>query len=470
MGVRGYDRLSAFDATFLALEDANVHMHVGAVTTFDAGPLTDDAGRLEVDAIRDVVERALASTPRFRQKLADVPVFAHPVWVDDERFNLAYHVRHAALPAPGDERQLKRLAGRILSQKLDRGRPLWEVWVIEGLDQHRFALVAKAHHCMVDGIAGLDLITAMLQLEPGRPTHEPDEWSPRPTVSGARLFSDEVRHRAALPLSLLKTGGRLLTEPQEVAQGVGRSLRGVGEILRAGLDRATESPLNQAVGPFRRFDWVSTPLEEISEIRARFGGTINDVALATAAGTIRDHLRRHGQPLDNESFRVQVPMSTRSADEEGVVGNRVALLIAPLPVAEPDPVERLRRVCEITSEVKQSNQQIGLDTIGQVSDRVFPELLVALGRLSIRQRSFNVVITNVPGPREPVYLLESQMGDIYPLVPLASNQSLGIALFSYHGKLQWGFHGDWDAVPDLHDLVEGVDRHFTALRDRARAA
>lgn len=473
MAAADYERLTALDVSFLGFENANVHMHVAAVSLFDATPHSDDSGKLDYEAIRGAIEQALVTTPRFRQKLVKVPLFRNAVWVDDDHFNLEYHVRHTALPPPGDERDLQRLAGRILSQKLDRGRPLWEMWVVEGLEGGRFALIVKAHHCMVDGVAGLDILTGMLRLEPEvkRPdaanSRTPD-WTPRPQVSEMRLFLDELALRTSAQIDVLRLGRQLIADPRRTTAELAEVVRGIGELARVSADRAADSRLNAAVGPFRRFAWSTTPLPEVSEIRRRFGGTINDVALATVAGALGEFLVSHGEAVDNESFHVQFPVSTRAADDHGA-GNRVAMLIAPLPIAERDPAERLRRVVEITDRAKHSGQQRGIEALSQLSDRSFPQLHSIFGKLGVRQRPFNVVVTNVPGPKDPVYLLAARMLGIFPLVPLLVNQTLGIAFFSYSGMLQWGFHADWDAVPDLQDFVDGIDRHFTALLEAARA-
>lgn len=468
METAGYDRLTALDASFLTFENANVHMHVGAVAIFEAEPLCDDDGHLDFEAIRALVERSLPAVPRFRQRLTKIPVFDYPVWIDHEQFNLDYHVRHTALPPPGDERRLKRLAGRILSQKLDRGKPLWEIWVVEGLEGGRFALIVKAHHCMVDGIGGLDVLTAILRLEPGVDEVEEVEWKPRRPASDTKLFVDELWRRGSAPLEFAKQARRALENPRKAVADLRSTLQGVSEFGKAGMVRAADSRLNVDVGQFRRFDWAGTSLSEVSEVRRRYGGTINDVALAVAAGAIGDYLSERGETFDDESFRIQFPVSTRPAGDSSA-GNQVAMLLAPLPIGEPDPVERLRKVIAITDDVKHSGQQEGLDVISQISDRVLPELTGFFSQLAVKQRPFNVVVTNIPGPRDPVYLLTAQMTGIYPLVPLLANQTLGIALFSYHGRLQWGLHADWDAVPDLHDLAEGIDRQFSALLERARA-
>jgi hypothetical protein len=380
------------------------------------------------------VESVLGASPRFRQRLAYVPVFGHPVWVDDTHFNLNYHLRHTSLPRPGGLRALKRLAGRILSQKLDRGKPLWEMWVVDGLEEDRFALIVKAHHCMVDGISGLELLTRMLRADPD-PTVEPaGRWIPRPAPTRGRMIAEELLSFA--------------------------------EVVRAGLAPTASTPLNPDIGPHRRFDWTRFDLASLQEVKERFGGTLNDVVLSCAAGAIGRFLSSRGMRLTGEVFRAQVPMSIRSQASSGEVGNRVVMLLADLPIAERDPVKRLQRVIETTRKLKRSRQRAGVELLEEISNRALTSIFLSFARIATRQRAFNVVITNVPGPPPAVYLLGARMREIYPLVPLAANQALGIALFSYHGGLYWGFNACWDSLPDLHHLVGYVDVEFENLLKR----
>jgi WS/DGAT/MGAT family acyltransferase len=456
MAYTHYDRLSALDATFVEIESDSVHMHVAAVALFEAGPLRDGEGALDMERIRAAVESALCHTPRFRQKLDRIPLFEHPVWVDDPRFNLGYHVRHSALPHPGDERLLKRLAGRILSQKLDRGKPLWEMWFVEGVEGDRVAVIAKAHHCMVDGISGLDLLAHMMRLEPD-PTFEPaPPWHPRPAPVSAQLFADELWRRASYPLAVLRDTASSLARPRELVSKIWERAAAFEEVVQSGLRPTSPTPLNPEIGPYRRFDWTHQDLASIRSVGRQLGGTLNDVVLAAAAGAIGSFLRRRGVAVEDLSFRAQVPVNTRSRDERGV-GNRVVMLMADLPVGEPDPLERLVRVGETMTRLKRSRLRAGIEFLEDLSDHTATSLWVEFARIATRQRSFNVVITNIPGPADPVYLLGARMEGIYPLVPLAQNQALGIALFSYDGGLHWGLHADWDALPDLHDLALGID-------------
>jgi WS/DGAT/MGAT family acyltransferase len=467
MSYSHYDRLTALDASFLGLEDANVHMHVGSVGVFELGPLKGRNGGLDMERVWAMSDANLGHHPRFRQKLAFVPALGNPVWVDDERFNLNYHVRHTALPPPGDERQLKRLVGRIMSQQLDRGKPLWELWFVEGLDEHRFAVVTKVHHCMIDGVSGVDLMAAMMVPDPAAKVAAPPRWVPRSAPSPLRLLADEVLRRASLPLDVARSGGRLLTQPRQAFADARKAIGGMTDALWAGLAPASATPLNCDIGPHRRFDWVKVDLDVVKSINRRLGGTINDVVLSVVAGAMRRFLRSRGERVEDLTFRAMVPVNVRPAGEHGRLGNRVSFLMAPLPVAERSPERRLRLMSETMQALKRSNQWRGAELLEEVSDRLSSGLFMQLARLGARTTPYNVVVTNVPGPQFPVYLLGAPLREVYPLVPLFSNQALGIALFSYDGGLFWGFNADWDAMPDLHDVVGAVATECEALRQLA---
>lgn len=466
------ERLSATDALFLEIEDPAVHMHVGAVALFDAEPLRSAEGHLDFERLRSFTERTLHTSPRCRQKLAWIPRFEHPVWVDDPRFNLDYHVRHTALPPPGDLRQLKRLAGRLFSQKLDPGKPLWEMWVVEGLEDRRFAIVMKAHHCMVDGIAGVDLLAALLRLDDDASLPPERTFRPRPAPSPQRLLAHEVAHRAALPLSMLRGVPGTLLRPDRLISSLRESALSLGETVAAGLTPTTSTPFDVDLGPYRRFDWARIPIAPARDVRKHLGGTLNDVVLATVAGAVRRFLSRHGQEFDpDDVFRVMVPVSVRHIDERGQPGNRVVNFLARLPVDERDPTLRLERTHETMKALKRTRRVQGAELLEELADRTFDSLITEFVQLAARTHAYNMVVTNVPGPPRPVYLLGAQMTDIYPLVPLFTGQGLGIALFSYDGQLCWGFSADWDCFPDLHDFAHDVEREFERLHEAAvRAA
>ena len=461
-----YDRLTALDTTFLDLETVDVHMHVGSVGIFEPGPLSTADGGIDFDAICDLAEAGLRRAPRFRQKLARVPVSGHPVWVDDERFNLLYHVRHTSLPRPGDTRTLKRLAGRIMSQKLDREKPMWELWFVEELEGGKFAVISKVHHCLIDGISGVDLLAAFMGPDPNYRADDPHahRWIPRPRPGGLSMLSDELLRRASIPGRILRGAVSAATHPRAVADAAAHAASGVAEALASNLTSASETPFNQTIGPHRRFDWTRFDLDSVREVKQKLGGTINDVVLACVAGAVRDYLGGRSDNLDEIDFRIFVPVSTRSDSERGKLGNRVSLLVARLPVDEADPRRRMARVVEETRRLKGSDQVKGTNMVEELSDWTATAVLTRFSRLAASRRAYNMVVTNVPGPAFPVYLSGAKLLTSYPLVPLFSDQALGIALFSYDGGLHWGFNADWDAVPDLHTFVEQVEAEFETLR------
>ncbi len=464
MSYSHYDRLSALDAMFLAIEDAAVHMHVGAVGIFSGGSLVDDHGHLDFGRLCAMSEATLRKVPRFRQRLAYTPVTGHPVWIDDAHFNLSYHLRHTCLPSPGDERQLKRLAGRVMSQQLDRGKPLWEMWFVEGLAERRFAVITKVHHSMIDGISGIDLMSSLMRLTPTdtvEQVHGP--WVPRPAPSPMRLLAEDVARRASAPIRMAVTGWRALTAPVRTLENARDAVAGLGEALLAGATSGSPTPLNVTIGPHRRFDWTRFDLEVVRRVKRRLGGTLNDVVLAVVTGAMRRFLRGRGVDPDRLDFRALVPVSIRTAALRNTLGNQVTFLVATLPVGARTPAERLRLVRETTGRLKSSKQSYGTEVLEEISDWTIPMLFTEYARLGARTRAYNMVVTNVPGPPAPVYLLDAEMLASYPLVPLYTDQALGIAIFSCSGGLFWGFNADWDAVPDLHELVTFVEEEFAEL-------
>jgi WS/DGAT/MGAT family acyltransferase len=462
-----YDRLTALDAAFLELEDANVHMHVGSVGIFDAKPLRQRGGGIDFERIQRMSDSALQRHPRFRQKLAAVPILGNPVWVDDDRFNLHYHLRHTSLPVPGDLRRLKRLTGRIMSQKLDRGKPLWEMWFVDGVEGDRFAVVTKVHHCMIDGISGVDLMSSLMRVDT-EPTIQPARpWLARPAPPATALLRDEILRRAALPGAILSGTRRALSDPGAALASLRDGIEGIGEAILSGLAPASRTPLNPDIGPHRRFDWTRFDLAAVKAVKKRLGGTVNDVVLACVSGAVRRFLLGRGVNVRTLDFRSMVPVSVRTRAERGTLGNRVSFLLAHLPLDEKDPRRRLQRVIEETQHLKGSKQVLGAELIEEISDRTFSSLFMQYARLAAQALSYNMVVTNVPGPQFPVYLLGARMLETYPLVPLFTNQALGIALFSYDGGLYWGFNSDWDSLPDLHDLVEALEVEFAELRRAA---
>jgi len=447
-------------------------MHIGSVALFDAKPLRTPEGGIDVDRIHRLVEVGMHRAPRYRQRIARVPFFDHPVWVDDPRFNLNYHLRHTHLPAPGDERQLKRLAGRIMSQQLDRGKPLWELWVVEGLEGDRFAVITKVHHCMIDGVGSVELVGAFMRPTPDldpRDTDAPPRWVPRPAPTLGRLVLDEAMHRLRAPLVVAAAASGVVRDPRGAVDRVRDAVAGVRDVLSTGLRPASPSPFNVEIGPHRRFDWCTTELETVRSIRQAFGGTVNDVVLAILAGGLRRFLHRRGITVDELDFRAMIPVNVRPPGDRAATGNRVAMMVARLPLEARTPRLRLERVVDETVRAKKSHQASGMQALEEVSDVTFTALLTQFSRLTVATRPFNLIVTNVPGPPFPVYMLGARMTASWPLVPLFANQALGVALLSYDGRLHWGFNADWDVVPDLHDLVEAVVHEVDALAADAAA-
>jgi WS/DGAT/MGAT family acyltransferase len=462
MAEPGYDRLTQMDNSFLIYESDRGAMHVASTQVHEAAPLRRRDGSLDIERIQEYVASRLHRIPRYRQRLAYTPLEGHPVWVDDPSFNVVYHVRHSRLPQPGDARQLKRTVGRIFSQPLDRGKPLWEMWVIEGVEGDRIAVVSKVHHCMVDGVSGAELIQELLSSEPREKVDSPPTWDPRPAPSRLQLGVGEIQRVLGAPGQL---GPRLaeLARDGEARHRLSERLRATRELLAESAG-SSPVPFNQPVGPFRRIDWMPTSLDRIRAVRKAAGGTVNDVVLATAAGGIGHYLGRvRSLDLTGVRFRVMAPVSVRSDDERGSLGNRVSAWTVELPIAERDPLARLACVRERTEELKTSKRALGAETLTQVTEWTGSGLLSLGSRLMTVATPFNTVITNVPGPRVPLYLLESRLLEIHPHVPLMGTLGLGIALFSYDGTLSWGFSADWDLVPDLHDLVLAVGRSFEEL-------
>lgn len=458
-----YSRLSALDRSFLDIEDRNTHMHVGATCVFETGPLRSDGGGIDIERVRAYVESRLHLIPRYRQRLATIPLEGHPVWVDDEQFDIRYHVRHLSLPRPGCERELKRLAGWINSQQLDRGKPLWEMWVVEGLEDNRFAMIAKTHHCMIDGLAGADLMAVLLRPSDDPGIDEPHRWRPRPAPSGTTLLRDSAWRRLGLPVRTVRT---LVEDPAGCLRSASDLAAALYESTSLSLQPGSETSLNRPIGSHRRFDWLEFELDRVKAVKNRLGGTVNDVVLAVVSGGIRGYLLGRGMDLDGDPdflFRAFCPVGLQSSRRLGGSGNFVSAMMMDLPVNEADPVRRLEGIRAFTREHKGGAPVRGTEVLEKIADETFPTMLGLFAAAVESSRAYNLIVTNVPGPPFPLYLLGARMKASYPLVPLFGHQGVGVALLSYNGRLCWGFSGDRDAVPDLHDLVEAVREAFAGL-------
>lgn len=462
-----YTRLTALDQSFLIYEGPNSPMHVGVVQIFEGEPLRGPSGCIDLDRILEHVASRLHLIPRYRQKVERAPLDGQPIWVDDARFNLRYHVRHTRLPRPGDERTLKRTCARILEQRLDLHKPLWELWVVEGLDDGHVAVVSKIHHCMVDGVAGVDLMSVLLTPEPTGKLEPPPVWIPRQPPSALEYALEEGLQRLGAPLRAVRAVGRLGASG-EARDELMERVRSAGRVVAGGLAADPPTPLNLPIGPHRRFDWLRMDLAELSRMRGKLGGTLNDLVLAIVAGAIR-HFFKYTRLTDPDriAFRVMAPVSVRDASERGRTGNRVAAWFVPLPIGESDPLERLAEVRRTTALLKRRHDALGAETLTQVVEWLGATPISLGARLLENDPPYHMVVTNVPGPRVPLHLLGARMIEAHPMVPLLGAQSVGIALFSYGGVLSWGFNADWDLVPDLHDLVLAVQHSYEQLRRRA---
>jgi WS/DGAT/MGAT family acyltransferase len=439
-------------------------MHVGGITIFE-GPPPAYADFL------DQIRGRLHLVPRYRQRLAVPPLeTGRPVWADDPSFNLEYHVRHTALPEPGDEPQLLLLAARIFSQRLDRAKPLWETWFVEGLEGNRFALISKSHHALIDGISGVDLLTVLFDISPVPQTVEAPggEWQPAPEPSTPELVAAGVR---GLVKTVGEVAGRAVaaaTHPERALGNAREAVEGVSEIVWAGLNPAPETPLNVPIGPHRRIGVVRTELADLKRIKDALGGTVNDVVLTIVAGALRRWLHSRGVRTEGMELRGLVPVSIRSQAERGELGNRIAAMRGPLPVYIADPVARLRFVKQAMDGLKESKQALGAEVIASVNNFAPPTILAQASRINFSTRLFNVIVTNVPGPQFPLYVLGRELQDLFPIAFLPENHALAIAIMSYNGRMDFGLLADYDALPDLDVILDGLVESRDELLAAAR--
>jgi WS/DGAT/MGAT family acyltransferase len=444
------DRLSPQDALFLHIEDENNHMHIASVAIFE-GPAPEPG-----DLMR-MVESKLALVPRYRQKVRFVPLdLGRPVWVDDPHFNLGYHVRATALPHPGGAEQLRNLAGRVMSQQLDRAKPLWEMWMAEGLEDGHWALLSKTHHCMVDGVSGTDLLTVILDREPTPVRATVDEFEATPEPSRVRLVADAVAERIGSPYEGYRSVRAATRQVRDVVRGA-RSL--------AGLVRSTPmSTLNGPIGPHRNWSWARSTLSDVKTVRGALGGTVNDVVLAAITRGFRDLLLGRGEGVDRV-VRTMVPVSVRSADERGTYNNKVSAMFAELPVGIEDPIERLEAIKVQMDGLKESKQAVAGEVLTSLSGFAPPMLLSVGTRVFARipQRNVNTVTTNVPGPQYPLYAAGRRMIEAFPYVPLAGSVRIAVAIFSYNGMINFGVTGDLDTAPDIQVLCDGIEQGMAEL-------
>ncbi len=467
------DRMSPLDAVFLHIEDDVMHMHIASCATFEGpAPVYED--------LVELFRTKIHLVPRYRQRVRFVPGgIGRPVWVDDPHFRLDYHVRHTALPPPGDDQALRNLMGRLMSQPLDRNRPLWETWMVEGLESGEWALISKVHHCMVDGISGTDLMAVILDISrDGTPT-APDDWHPMPEPSDAALVRDAIASTMANPREIVRWARAATRAPRQLLNQANEVGRGVVELGRRLTPNAPLS-IEGTIGPHRRWAWSRTTIADIKQVRVAFGGTVNDVVLSAVTNGFRELLQSRGEVVDDLVVRTLVPVSVRGSDDHSY-NNQVAGMVAELPVGIADPLERLAAIREHMTGLKESHQAVASSAVFGMAEFA-PPVLFSLGLRGaanlmrrMPQRSVNTVTTNVPGPQMPLFACGREMLDYFPFVPLSQGVRTGVAIMSYNGKVTFGVTGDWDTVPDLDVLAHGIEGGMAELlrlaaRTRTRPA
>ncbi|HEY1688222.1 MAG TPA: wax ester/triacylglycerol synthase family O-acyltransferase [Solirubrobacteraceae bacterium] len=459
------DRLSGLDAAFLHLEDhSTAHMHVASVMVLEG----------KAPSYQELVDHVLGRlhlVPRYRQRLSFVPLGqGRPVWTDDPRFNPYYHVRHTALPAPADEQALKQLSGRLFSQRLDRSKPLWEIWLVDEMAGDRFALIAKTHHALVDGISGVDITTVLFDVAPDamHANRPPTPWVAPPSPGTAKLLADALLERTTVPTEMLRGARAMLRAPRRALSRLRESGMGLAAATLPGLEQpAPHTPFNVDIGPHRRYTWVDADLDLFKQIKDALGGTLNDVVLGSVSLALGRHLRASGHDTQGLVLKAMVPVSVRAEIERGALGNKVAAMWAPLPVGIEDPAECYAYVRDAMLDLKSSGQAVGAEALTNLAGFAPPTILSQAARLQARQRYFNLVVTNVPGPQFPLYLLRHKLLRLYPVVPLAQRQALGLAVMSYDGKLGFGLLADYDAVPAVEQIAQTLREAIDSLASAA---
>jgi WS/DGAT/MGAT family acyltransferase len=461
------DRLSTLDAEFLHLEDGIQHLHIAGVCIFE-GP------KPAVADLRRLIASRLHVIPRYRQRARSVPLeLGRPVWVDDPHFALDHHVLHTALPQPGDRATLERLMARLVSHPLDRERPLWETWLVEGLEDDRWALICKIHHSIVDGVSGVDLLTALLSAERDEEIGEPVPWEPEPEPSGSARVLNAWGGLASDLGALLGAVPGAVAHPADTARGAMRLGQGLLTFARH-LDTVPPLSIEGSIGPHRVWSTSSVSIADIKKVRTAFGGTLNDVVLAVLAGGYRKLLQAHGDDVDAAVVRTLVPVSTRPLDAHGQLDNQVSAMLCELPVQLEDPVDRLADIGEQMAELKASHMAEAGGLVITIGDIVPPMVVGTVSRAATRllrnmpQRSVTTVTTNVPGPQFPIYCLGREMLEYLPFVPIAHGVRVGTAILSYNGTVAFGVTGDDDTAPDIELITTTAREELEAMVQRAR--
>lgn len=463
-----YERLSAQDNSFLVSEQPNVPLHVAAVAIYELGDMANEIGGVDVRKFKQALEAQLHRIPRYREKLQYIPLEGRPVWIDDPHFNIDYHVRHAALPKPGGVEELKKLTARITTRALDRTRPLWEMWIIEGLSDDRFAIVNKIHHCMIDGAAGAGVAQILMSPTPEHEIGEPRPFLPRPSPSGVELALDAAKRLALSPIEVAGKIGSFARTSSDLQGEIGARFRAIGDLARNAILPSSDTPMNGRLGPHRRIDWLTLPLDDVKGVRRTLDCTVNDVILGTVTGAVRQYLLLRGVSPEEIDFRVSAPVSVRGDAERERMGNRVSAWILKLPVDASDPLEWVQRVNAGTRRLKESRQALAVDLMMSAAEYA-PASVMALGARAAAG-PINMIVTNVPGPQFPLYILGARLLEMHPLVPLLDGTGLGIALFSYDGNVHVGLNADYEMIPDLGAFTALFAQSFQTLYDAAGVA
>lgn len=476
-----FERLTPTDFSFLVQETRERHMSVIGVTIFEAGPLARRGGGIDFAAIRDHTESLLEQVPRYRQKLlwrtrrrrTGLLGFGHvdlpdeslpPVWVDDPHFDIHYHMRHTALPRPGGAAQLKALTGRIASQPLDRARPLWETWVVEGLSGGRFATVSKLHHCMIDGMSGADITQLMLSPDRRTRRHRNRPYRPRPAPTAKELEREMRLEQLAAPLRIAQ-GLREFATHEDPGGEIVRRVRGIGETFgESGMQRST-SPINGRNGPHRAVDWTMTPVALMKAIGKAIGGSINDVVLTVLSTALREFFLALGATPGEQPFRALVPVSIWSERQRGEVGNQIMNWLIELPLGEADSRRQMATIHAVTEELKHSDKALGVKAI-----QSFLEYTPGLLSVAVRNAAgpSNTLITNIPGPQMALYQMGARMLENYPIVPMLEDMGLGIGVMSYDGTMYWGITVDTDIVADPAPFRAALEKAVKSVARTAR--
>lgn len=459
-------RLSALDASLLYLEDATTPMHIGGVAVFR----TPRSG-FDHDRLLTLIEQRLSLVPRYRQRVLHVPGhLARPVWTDDTDFDITHHVRLSALPRPGTEEQLNHLVARLMSRPLDHHRPLWEVYLVEGLQRNRFALVTKTHHAMIDGIGAIEIGQVILDVSPNQQSRDEGLWMPEPQPSTVRLVADAVSEVIRQPGELVENARSAATDVASTVQKVVGAVSGVVSALTTAVRPAPSGPLNVPITAERRFAVARATLSDLKKIRAAHGGTVNNVVLAVVSGALRSWLMSRGEAVTTgTTVRAMAPLSVRDEattnTTAGLVGSKVSAYLVDLPVGEPSPVVRLQHVAHAMHARSEAGQPVAADALVALGGFAPPTLhaLGARAASAFSQRIFNILVTNVPGPQVSLYAAGAKMMEMFPVVPLARNQAVSIGVTSYDGGVYFGLNADRAAMADVDVLARMVEESVEEL-------